>query len=76
MDENTIRDEVTQELRRMFSKPDRYTDAERLAAFEILLTDILEELKPHMDVRDGSDGRQLPNWAMSLVQRIEEEMDK
>lgn len=54
----------------------RYTDAERLAAYEILLAELRERLAPFVDVSDGDDGRQVPNKFMQMVQMIDEEMDK
>lgn len=39
-----------------------------------LLTDIADKLDNYVDVDDGSDGQPQANWAMSLVQRIEEEL--
>lgn len=37
-----------------------------------LLEDVSEFLEPQIDVRDGSDGKQLPNAAMSLSIRVDQ----
>lgn len=47
------------------------TREERL---EALLADISDALQPYVDVSDGDDGPR-PNWAMSLVSQISEELD-
>lgn len=64
MDENTIRKEVTEDLRKQFAQ-NRYTDAERLAAFEILLTKIQQMLMKSPD-----------KTAQEIIDMIDEEMDK
>ena len=46
----------------------------KLAAYPRLvaaIVDTLEVIRDYEDVRDGSDGRQLPNAAMSLGQELE-----
>ncbi len=37
-----------------------------------LLADVIEALDNYSDVDDDEDGQPIPNWAMSLTQRIEE----
>jgi hypothetical protein len=37
-----------------------------------LLFDVLEEIEGAIDVVDGGDDGPLPNWAMSLTERIKE----
>jgi hypothetical protein len=41
-----------------------------------LLNEIAEFLENQSDVRDGSYGEQIPNRAMSLLQLIEQEIDR
>ena len=41
-----------------------------------VLDDVAEYLAEREDVRDGEDGRQLPNEAMSLLMRLKEEREK
>lgn len=41
-----------------------------------LLNEVREALEDHVDIRDGLDGRPLPNWAMSLQTRVDEAIEK
>lgn len=50
--------------------------ADRIEALERVLDDALDYLAPYEDVRDGSDGRQLPNAAMSLATDIRDVIAK
>ena len=44
----------------------------RILELESLLGDVHDALLPYEDVRDGDDGIPQPNWAMTLIMRINE----
>lgn len=68
MDENTIRDEVANDLRKMFAEDKPYTDSERLAAYENLLAEIRNILLTPYE--------QMSDFPQFVIDRIDEEMDK